>query len=107
MISDLLGTPKPDDIRSACSGARAHMLKKPLKAPTTAVLYTLSPQASPEAVHLLCEMLVFDPVGPLLLPLHAVPSYYNNPSSLSSVPVKRDTFTDQYASNRINLSEIN
>jgi nemo like kinase len=62
MISDLLGTPKPDDIRSACSGARAHMLKKPLKAPTLAALYTLSPQASPEAVHLLCQMLVFDPV---------------------------------------------
>jgi len=61
LISDLLGTPKPEDIRSACAGARAHMLKKPHKQPALAALYTLSPQATPEAVHLLCQMLVFDP----------------------------------------------
>lgn len=63
MISDLLGTPKPEDIRSACSGAKSHMLKKPHKPPALAALYTLSPQATPEAVHLLCQMLVFDPVS--------------------------------------------
>lgn len=74
LISDLLGTPKPDDIRSACSGARAHMLKKPHKPPALAALYTLSPQASPEAVHLLCQMLVFDPVrySIALLPPHSL-----------------------------------
>ena len=61
LITDLLGTPKPEDIRSACSGARNHMLKKPHKAAALAALYTLSPQATPEAIHLLCQMLVFDP----------------------------------------------
>jgi hypothetical protein len=39
------------------------MLKKPHKQPALPALYTLSPQATPEAVHLLCQMLVFDPVS--------------------------------------------
>lgn len=32
--------------------------------PSLPVLYTLSSQATHEAVHLLCRMLVFDPVSP-------------------------------------------
>lgn len=35
--------------------------------PSLPVLYTLSSQATHEAVHLLCRMLVFDPVSLLLL----------------------------------------
>ncbi|CAG0894722.1 unnamed protein product [Darwinula stevensoni] len=61
MITDLLGTPNSGALKWACEGARAHMLRQPLKPPALSALYTLSPQASHEAVHLLAQMLVFDP----------------------------------------------
>lgn len=37
------------------------MLRRPGKLPSLSALYTLSAQATHEAVHLLCQMLVFDP----------------------------------------------
>ncbi|XP_037553112.1 serine/threonine-protein kinase NLK-like, partial [Nematolebias whitei] len=46
---------------TACEGARAHILRGPHKQSSLPVLYTLSSQATHEAVHLLCRMLVFDP----------------------------------------------
>lgn len=49
-------------MRHACEGARAHMLRRPQRPPSLTALYTLSAQATHEAVHLLCQMLVFDPV---------------------------------------------
>lgn len=61
LITDLLGTPLLDDMKYACEGARAHMLRRPQKHPSLAALYTLSSQATHEAVHLLCQMLVFNP----------------------------------------------
>lgn len=61
LITDLLGTPLIEDMRPACEGARAHMLRRPHKPPSLAALYTLSSQATHEAVHLLCQMLVFNP----------------------------------------------
>lgn len=48
-------------MKYACEGARTHMLRRPAKLPSLSVLYTLSPQATHTAVHLLCQMLVFDP----------------------------------------------
>ncbi|XP_023121935.1 serine/threonine-protein kinase NLK [Amphiprion ocellaris] len=61
LITDLLGTPTMEAMRTACEGARAHILRGPHKQPSLPVLYTLSSQATHEAVHLLCRMLVFDP----------------------------------------------
>ncbi|XP_008306836.1 serine/threonine-protein kinase NLK [Cynoglossus semilaevis] len=61
LITDLLGTPSMEAMRTACEGARAHILRGPHKQPCLPVLYTLSSQATHEAVHLLCRMLVFDP----------------------------------------------
>ncbi|KAG9264901.1 serine/threonine-protein kinase NLK [Astyanax mexicanus] len=61
LITDLLGTPSLEAMRTACEGARAHILRGPHKQPSLPVLYTLSNQATHEAVHLLCRMLVFDP----------------------------------------------
>jgi len=61
LITDLLGTPTLSDMRDACEGARSHMLRRPKKVSTMAALYSLSSQATHEAVHLLCQMLVFDP----------------------------------------------
>ena len=63
LIIDLLGTPSLDEMRSACDGAKAHILRSPHRASSLAALYTLSNQATHEAVHLLCRMLVFDPVS--------------------------------------------
>ncbi|GFX72501.1 hypothetical protein TNCV_4060981 [Trichonephila clavipes] len=61
LITDLLGTPSEDDTKTACHGARSHILRRPHKANSMAALYTLSSQATHEAVHLLCQMLVFNP----------------------------------------------
>ncbi|XP_075938920.1 serine/threonine-protein kinase NLK isoform X2 [Anarhichas minor] len=61
LITDLLGTPSMEAMRTACEGARAHIHRGPHKQPSLPVLYTLSSQATHEAVHLLCRMLVFDP----------------------------------------------
>lgn len=61
LITDLLGTPNMDDMTKACEGAKQHMLRKPTKPASLAALYTLSSQATHEAVHLLCQMLIFNP----------------------------------------------
>ncbi|KAL7990110.1 hypothetical protein Chor_012776 [Crotalus horridus] len=61
LITDLLGTPPVAALHSACEGARAHILRGSHKLPSLSVLYMLSGEATHEAVHLLCRMLVFDP----------------------------------------------
>nr|CAD7431363.1 unnamed protein product [Timema monikensis] len=61
LITELLGTPSLEDMRYACDGARTHMLRRAPKPSSLTALYTLSSQATHEAVHLLCQMLVFDP----------------------------------------------
>ncbi|XP_054085367.1 serine/threonine-protein kinase NLK2 isoform X1 [Zeugodacus cucurbitae] len=61
LITELLGTPSMEDMRHACDGARSHMLRRAPKLPSFSALYTLSSHATHEAVHLLCQMLVFDP----------------------------------------------
>lgn len=63
LITELLGTPKPEDMRGACDGARSHMMRQRIKPASLSALYGLSSQATHEAVHLLCRMLVFDQVG--------------------------------------------
>ncbi|KAJ6632750.1 Serine/threonine-protein kinase NLK [Pseudolycoriella hygida] len=61
LITELLGTPLIGDMRHACEGARSHMLRRTPKPPSLSALYTLSAHATHDAVHLLCQMLVFDP----------------------------------------------
>lgn len=63
LITELLGTPSLEDMKYACEGARTHMLTRAPKPPSLSALYTLSTQATHEVVHLLCQMLVFDPVS--------------------------------------------
>lgn len=48
-------------MRHACDGARSHLIRRGVKQPTIAALYSLSSLATHEAVHLLCQMLIFDP----------------------------------------------
>jgi nemo like kinase len=61
LITELLGTPSLDDMKYACEGAKTHMLRRAPKPPSFSAFYTLSSQATHEVVHLLCQMLVFDP----------------------------------------------
>lgn len=61
LIIDLLGTPNNEDMKHACQGAKQHIRKSQYKPPALAALYILSSQATHEAVHLLCQMLVFNP----------------------------------------------
>lgn len=61
LITDLLGTPSASDMRYACEAARRHMLTRAPKPPNLGILYTLSPSATYEAVHLLTQMLTLDP----------------------------------------------
>uniref|UniRef100_UPI00398F13A5 serine/threonine-protein kinase NLK2-like n=1 Tax=Pristiophorus japonicus TaxID=55135 RepID=UPI00398F13A5 len=63
LITDLLGTPPLLAMHSACEGAKAHILRGHHKPPSLSVLYMLSDEATHEAIHLLCRMLVFDPRG--------------------------------------------
>lgn len=63
LITELLGTPSLEDMKYACEGAKSHMLRRAPKPPSLSALYTLSAQATHEVVHLLCQMLVFDPVS--------------------------------------------
>lgn len=65
LITNLLGTPTLQDMRSCAPGAIRHMMKSPKKQPSHGSLYSLSKDATHEAVHLVCEMLVFDPVSML------------------------------------------
>lgn len=61
IITDLLGTPSLSELHGACEGARTHMTRQRAKPPSLTSLYTLSSHATHEAVHLLCQILVFDP----------------------------------------------
>lgn len=61
LITDLLGTPNLEDMRTACEGAKAHILRQPHKPNSFTVLYSLSNQATHEAIHLVSRMLVFNP----------------------------------------------
>ncbi|VDN54906.1 unnamed protein product [Dracunculus medinensis] len=61
MIIDLLGTPAPEEMKTACEGARNHVLRSPFRPPNTARFYELTNHMTFEAVHLLTSLLTFDP----------------------------------------------
>ncbi|KAH9422036.1 hypothetical protein DERP_002328 [Dermatophagoides pteronyssinus] len=61
LITDLLGTPSLDDMRYACEAARLHVLRQPMKIHRLSSLAKLSNHANSEAIHLLCQMLNFNP----------------------------------------------
>lgn len=63
LITDLLGTPTMEDMAHACPAARSHMLIRRMKKPSMSLLYSLSSLMTHEAVHLISQMLVFNPVS--------------------------------------------
>lgn len=85
LITELLGTPSLEDMRYACDGARSHMLRRPHKPPSLSALYMLSSQATHEAVHLLCQMLVFDPVSFGVPPCFFTFAFWNTPLSVIEI----------------------
>lgn len=61
LILELLGTPTEEDMSYAASSARYHVLARSFQVPTVANLYNLSSYTTTEAIHLLCQMLAFNP----------------------------------------------
>uniref|UniRef100_A0A7E4V9Y4 Mitogen-activated protein kinase n=1 Tax=Panagrellus redivivus TaxID=6233 RepID=A0A7E4V9Y4_PANRE len=61
LIIDLLGTPRREEMHGACDGAISHILRSPHRASQVSRLHSLSQSSTPDAVHLLIEMLKFDP----------------------------------------------
>ncbi|XP_012945786.2 serine/threonine-protein kinase NLK, partial [Aplysia californica] len=60
-ITEVLGTPSFEDMPTACQGARDYIRSRPHKPAALNQFYSLSDQATHEAVHLLCRMLVLNP----------------------------------------------
>ncbi len=63
MITDLLGTPSLEDVYHVTSSATAKSLVSQSKPSGMSKLYQLSTDMSHSAVHLLSQMLVFNPVS--------------------------------------------
>ena len=63
MITDLLGSPPLEDLGHITSKTSIQSLLSQSKPPSLNKLYALSPSISHEAVHLLSEILVFNPVS--------------------------------------------
>jgi len=61
MITDLLGAPSLEDVRHITSHTAIKSLLSQHKPPALQTLYTLSPSTSHGAVHLLSQMLIFNP----------------------------------------------
>jgi len=62
LIVDLLGSPSDDDIRTACEPAKAYVRSKGHLSSKIAALYQLSPDCDDFIMHLMCQMLTFNPV---------------------------------------------
>jgi len=63
LIVDVVGSPTVDELSSACETARLHVLRRAHHQPDPTILYRLSSDCDHEVVHLLCQMLVFNPVS--------------------------------------------
>lgn len=63
LIVDVVGSPTVDDLSSACETAKQHVLRRAPHQPDLTILYGLSNDCDHEVVHLLCQMLVFNPVS--------------------------------------------
>lgn len=61
LIVDVVGAPSMDDLATASDAAKQHVLRRARRQPDLSVLYSLSSECDHEVVHLLCQMLVFNP----------------------------------------------
>lgn len=61
LIVDLIGVPEVNDLVTACDAARQHLLRRQRCPPDVNLLYALSADCDHEVVHLLCQLLVFNP----------------------------------------------
>lgn len=66
MIIDLLGTPNEDEMKTACDGARKHILSSAFRQPNLQKFIQLT-QGNDDAADLLNKLITFDPVSSLLL----------------------------------------
>lgn len=63
MITDLLGTPTKEDVDHITSPSAVKSLRSQTKPEALSKLYQLAPSTSHGAVHLLSQMLIFNPVS--------------------------------------------
>lgn len=63
MITDLLGAPLLEDVYHITSPSAVKNLLSQSKPPALEKLYQLAPNTSHGAVHLLAQMLIFNPVS--------------------------------------------
>jgi nemo like kinase len=61
LIVDVVGAPNVDDLSSASDAAKQHVLRRARRQADLNVLYSLSTDCDHEVVHLLCQLLVFNP----------------------------------------------
>lgn len=64
MIVDLLGTPTEEEMKTACEGARKHILSSPFRQPNPQKIIQLT-QGNDDAADLLTRLVTFDPVSSL------------------------------------------
>ena len=62
MVTDLLGSPSLDDVKHITSHTAVKSLLTQQKPPALHKLYSLAPTITHGAVHLLSQMLIFNPV---------------------------------------------
>ncbi|KAL4002773.1 Protein kinase domain family protein [Acanthocheilonema viteae] len=60
MIVDLLGTPNEEEMKTACEGARKHILSSPFRQPNPQKIIQLT-QGNDDAADLLTRLVTFDP----------------------------------------------
>jgi len=61
MITDLLGTPAPEDMKMACDAAKRHVLSRGRKSAQVNRLFAIGEGCNRESVHLLLRMLTLNP----------------------------------------------
>ena len=69
MIIDLLGTPQPHEMRTACDSAKRWVQKRQHRSPRMHKIYKMANQCGPHGTDLLLKMLHFDPVRPAIVHL--------------------------------------
>ena len=80
MITDILGAPSLEDVAHVTSHHAVKSLLSQSKPRALGKLYSLSPTVSHGAVHLLSQMLVFNPVRLIYNTTHTLIHYSQNVS---------------------------
>ncbi len=98
MVTDLIGSPSDSDVAFVTSSDTVKSILKKPKPPALHKLYSLSPLASHGIVHLLSQMLIFNPVSDTFkyMYMYTTTDTMESCTSLIKVLPWRDTCTCKY-----------